>query len=204
MKRISLLIVACILALTLSACGGAGGEGGAGGTEESSKTSVKKEAVATSAQASDAVVTAADTADGTAADSVASTAPATSDEPEGEGRTAALAADDVEIDMTKMNATMVYTQVSDMMTSPDDYLGKTVRMSGQFAVYEGDMRNYYACVIADATACCAQGIEFVLDGEYRYPEDYPKLGTEVTVVGVFDSYYEGANRYIQLINAELG
>ena len=116
----------------------------------------------------------------------------------------ALALDDVEIDMTGMNSTMVYSQVYDMITSPDDYLGKTVKMNGTFAVYEGDARNYYACIIADATACCSQGIEFVLDGEHKYPSDYPSLGTEITVSGVFDTYYEGATRYVQLIHAQIG
>ena len=109
----------------------------------------------------------------------------------------------IEIDMTEMNSTMVYTQVSDMLTTPDDYLGKTVKMTGTFSIYEGDTRNYYACLIADATACCSQGIEFVLDGDFKYPDDYPALGTDITVTGVFDSYYEGENRYIQLIHAQM-
>ena len=129
---------------------------------------------------------------------------ATSAKPESETQTEALALDGVEIDMTEMNSTMVYSQVYDMLMSPDDYLGKTVKMNGAFAVYEGDARNYYACIIADATACCSQGIEFVLDGEHEYPADYPALNDEITVVGVFDSYYEGSNRYVQLIHAKLG
>ena len=116
----------------------------------------------------------------------------------------AIALDDVEIDMTEMNSTMVYSQVYDMLQSPDDYLGKTVKMSGAFAVYEGDARNYYACIIADATACCSQGIEFVMDGDLKYPEDYPALNAQITVSGVFDTYYEGATRYVQLIHATMG
>ena len=56
-------------------------------------------------------------------------------------------------------------------------------------------------MIPDATACCSQGIEFLLDGNYTYPNDYPQIGTEITVEGVFDTYYEGAYRYCQLINA---
>ena len=111
--------------------------------------------------------------------------------------------DNIEIDITEMNSTMVYSQVYDMMVSPDDYLGKTVKMTGTFNVSEGTDRYYFACVIQDATACCAQGIEFVLDGDYEYPADYPPVGTDITVVGVFDSYYEGQSRYVQLIHAKM-
>jgi hypothetical protein len=109
----------------------------------------------------------------------------------------------VEIDITKMNSTMVYSQVYDMLVSPDDYIGKTVKMTGAFTLYEGDTRNYYACLIQDATACCSQGLEFVLDGDFKYPQDYPAVGSDITVVGVFDSYYEGSNRYVQLIHAKM-
>ena len=113
----------------------------------------------------------------------------------------------VDIDLTLMNATMVYSQVYDMVTEPDGYIGKTVRMNGQFAVYDGEERVYCACVVADATACCQQGIEFILRGEPSYPEGYPELGSEVTVAGVFDTYIETVAgqdfTFIQLIDADL-
>ena len=76
-------------------------------------------------------------------------------------------------------------------------------MAGTFAVYEGDGRNYYACLIADATACCSQGIEFLWKGDHPYPADYPEPGTEITVTGTFDTYYEGEYTYCQLIDAEV-
>ena len=111
---------------------------------------------------------------------------------------------DAEIDLTSMNSTMVYSQVYDMLVSPDDYLGKTVKMNGAFSIYQTDERNYYACIIKDATACCSQGIEFVLDGKHDYPSDYPALGTDITVTGVFDTYFEGDQQYVQLIHAKMG
>ena len=110
----------------------------------------------------------------------------------------------IDVDLTKMSSTMVYSEVYNMMALPDDYLGQTVRMKGQFQMYEGDGRNYYVVMIADALACCQQGMEFVLDGDYRYPEDYPDPGTEVTVTGVFDTYMEGEYmRFCQLIDATM-
>lgn len=113
-------------------------------------------------------------------------------------------AGEIDVDLTKMSSTMVYSEVYNMMALPDDYLGQTVRMKGQFQMYEGDGRNYYVVMIADALACCQQGMEFVLDGDYSYPEDYPEPGTEVTVTGVFDTYMEGEYmRFCQLIDATM-
>lgn len=110
----------------------------------------------------------------------------------------------VDVDLTKMSATMIYSEVYNMLSVPDDYLGKTVRMSGMFQVYEGDGRNYYVVIIPDATACCQQGMEFVLAGNPVYPDDYPAAGTDVTVTGVFDTYWEGEYmRFCQLIDAQM-
>ena len=117
----------------------------------------------------------------------------------------------VDVDLTKLSSTMVYSEVYAMMTAPKDYIGKTVKMNGQFALYQATDANgqpvpdqiYFACVIADATACCQQGLEFVLAGDYNYPDDYPELGTDITVVGEFQTYMEGTQQYCHLINAEL-
>ncbi len=98
---------------------------------------------------------------------------------------------------------MVYSEVLHMMESPDDYLGKTVRMRGSFAYGQGDDRYYFACLIADATACCSRGIEFVLKDARVFPDEYPAVGKEITVTGVFDTYYEGDFRFCQLIDASM-
>ena len=108
-----------------------------------------------------------------------------------------------DVDLTVLNSTMVYAQVYDMMVSPEQYLGKTVKIKGNFTYEEGENRYYFACLISDATACCAQGIEFVLKEDLAFPAEYPALYTEITVAGVFDVYYEGTNRFCQLIDAEI-
>lgn len=46
-------------------------------------------------------------------------------------------------------------------------------------------------------------IEFVLGGDYSYPDDYPAIGTEITVVGKFNYYTEGFTTYCQLLNANM-
>ena len=110
----------------------------------------------------------------------------------------------VRVDLTKLNSTMVYSEVYNMVNEPQKYVGKTVRMKGTFQVYEGAERNYYACIISDATACCQSGIEFVLAGDHEYPNDYPAIGSTITVSGVFDTYKEGDTLYCQLSDAVLG
>ena len=121
-------------------------------------------------------------------------------------------ADGVDVDLTVLSSTMVYSEVYNMLYFyPENYYGKTVKMTGQFNVYQwvdesgvvADMPVAYACIISDAAACCAEGMEFVLEGDYTYPEDYPELGTEITVIGEFQSYEENEMTWYHLVNARL-
>ena len=117
----------------------------------------------------------------------------------------AAAGEDVDIDLTKLSKTMVYSEVYNMMVSPEDYVGKTVRMSGIYNDFVDGVTGiqYFYCVIQDATACCAQGIEFELTEDYRFPDDYPEENEEVCVTGTFDIYYEGQYQYVTLRGATL-
>lgn len=108
-----------------------------------------------------------------------------------------------DVDLTVLNSTMVYSEVYNMVNSPEDYIGKKVKMAGTFAYLEGKTRYYFACFIADATACCSQGIEFVLRDERKFPDEYPAAGDEITVSGIFDVYYEGDQQYCQLVDATM-
>ena len=111
---------------------------------------------------------------------------------------------DVDVDLSKMSGTVCYAQVNDMVNvNPAAYFGKTVRMSGTFAVSSNTDTPYFACLIADATACCQQGIEFQWAGEHSYPDDYPEKGAQITVTGIFGSYKEGDYTFYTLKNAEL-
>lgn len=111
----------------------------------------------------------------------------------------------VDLDLTTMSSTMVYSEVFNMVTTPENYIGKTVKMRGTYMYYYDEKPDhyYFFCLISDAMACCSQGIEFSLTMDYHYPEDYPKPDDEITVVGVFDSYEEEGNTYCILRNARL-
>jgi hypothetical protein len=111
----------------------------------------------------------------------------------------------IDVDLTKLSSTMVYSEVYNMMYNAPDYVGKVVKMRGLYSLYydEGTGKYYHACIIQDATACCAQGIEFELTEDYRFPEDYPEVNDEVCVTGTFDIYYEGQYQYVTLRGATL-
>lgn len=110
----------------------------------------------------------------------------------------------VDVDLTKLSSTMVYAVVNDMMMRPNEYLGKMVRMHGAMSTYHDEKtgNTYYACIIKDATACCAQGIEFATTDEYDV-SDYPPDGEELTVVGNYDLYEENGYQYCILHDAIL-
>ena len=117
----------------------------------------------------------------------------------------------VDVDLTVLSSTMVYSEVYNMLyNDPAHYLGKTVKARGEFSIYQlvtdGVLQPdpvSYACIISDAAACCAEGMEFVLEGDLTYPDDYPELGTEITVIGEFQSYEENGMTQYHLVNARL-
>ncbi|MCR5577353.1 MAG: hypothetical protein K6F56_10125 [Oscillospiraceae bacterium] len=116
--------------------------------------------------------------------------------------------DAADVDLTQLSSTMVYSEVYAMVYEPDLYIGKTVKMKGQFATQEYNGSRLYACIVKDATACCAQGLEFELAESRVFPDDYPEPGTEITVIGCFDTYREDAGngnyfQYLVLRNARL-
>jgi hypothetical protein len=106
----------------------------------------------------------------------------------------------VDIDLTLLSSTLVYAEVYNMMYYPEDYVGKIIKMKGSFNVYTDTEKgiDYLAVLVADATACCQQGLEFTWEG-HKYPEDYPKMGTEMTVTGEVELYEEDGFMYLRII-----
>lgn len=109
------------------------------------------------------------------------------------------------IDLTALSSTMVYAEVNNMMTNPDNYMGKTIKMCGSYYTSyfdETDMYYHYV-IIEDATACCAQGLEFIWNGDHVYPADYPDEQTQIEISGVFGSYDELGITYYYLAVDEI-
>ena len=146
--------------------------------------------------------------DNTAEDNSLAEQPQASDDTETETATTqqtekSKSADGIDVDLTTLSSTAVYAEVWNMMAEPESYIGKTVKMKGIFAVYEDETtgQKYFACIIADALGCCQQGLEFILKGEHKYPDDYPTVDSEITVTGTFETYTEDKFTYCRIKDA---
>lgn len=171
MKR-ALLIALCIAALALTGCG----------QKQAPDTAVSTSTTAAPAQTVQAVQTESPTA-----------APVLSEKAD----TPASESSATEIDLTSMSSTMVYSYVFNMISAPDDFIGQRFRIRGTYDEEYWDQTNmtYHYILIADAAACCAQGLEFVLtDGSAAYPQ----VGEEFEISGVFGTYIENGTLYIQI------
>ena len=190
MKRLFCLLLAVCMAVSLCACG-KGSEKGAGNDTPSSDVEVSAPPESIPAPNEQETPDEQQTAE----------------EPE----QTQPSADGVDVDLTVLSSTMVYSEVYNMLyNDPAHYLGKTVKARGTFSIYQlvtdGVLQPdpvSYACIISDAAACCAEGMEFVLKGDLTYPDDYPELGTEITVIGEFQSYEENGVTWYHLVNARL-
>ena len=106
----------------------------------------------------------------------------------------------VDVDLTTLSSTMVYSEVFNMMMEPMAYEGQTIKMDGNCAIYtdEETGNTYYTCVVQDATQCCSQGLEFLLDSEQYALEDYPADGDSIVIKGTFSTYEEDGGTYITI------
>ena len=102
----------------------------------------------------------------------------------------------VDVDLTLMGKDLIYATVYQMMSKPEEYEGKTIRIEGKYyaSYYPIKDKYYNYCLIADALACCSQGLEFELGGDAVYPDDYPADQSQVIVTGVFETYTEEAGQ----------
>lgn len=84
---------------------------------------------------------------------------------------------------------MIYAEVFNMVLMPDEYENKTLKIKGNFAVYISEQtgEKYFSIIIPDATQCCQQGIDFVVLNQKKYPQEFPKIGQEITLVGKYET-----------------
>ena len=103
----------------------------------------------------------------------------------------------IDLDMSKMSDVLVYSQVINIYESPDEYMGKRVKINGQYyaSYFDETALYYHYVVVGDESLCCQVGLEFVWNGKHTYPDDYPEDTTEIEVVGVFGSYEELGKTY---------
>ncbi len=104
------------------------------------------------------------------------------------------------IDLTNMNSTMVYSQVYNILSNPNEYKGKTIKASGTHRVYYDDATGttYHTVIITDALGCCSQGLEFELS-----TKNYPEEKKYITIEGTFETYIENGNVYCYLKSSKI-
>lgn len=188
MKKVKYLLICFMLSATLMSCGSESGK-----TADENTTAVDEIAAVNQDEEVDPGQNIQDpTPDGTLDSQILSNPEVNS-------------SGDVDIDLTSLSATFVYSEVFNMMVSPADYEGKKVKMEGTCNMYQDPDtgKKYYACIVQDATQCCSQGLEFVLDESEYTEDDYPEIGSDITLEGTFATYMENGNQYLTMLNAKL-
>ncbi len=123
----------------------------------------------------------------------------------GNDKEAEETAGSVDLDLTRLSTTMVFSEVSQMTMEPNAYEGKIVRMEGTMLSYHDVMTDCYqhACVVTDTTQCCMQGLEFVLGDGSAGPEEYPEDGESILLEGRFTVAEDQGVSYGILTDARL-
>jgi len=112
----------------------------------------------------------------------------------------------VDVDLTVLSNTVAFAEATNIAKKPDKYLGKIIRMRGDYysSYFDGTGLQYHYVVIEDASTCCRNGFEFIWNGVHIYPDDYPEEQTPIEVVGVYDSYDELGKKYYYLAVDAIG
>ncbi len=217
-KRITVLILVLGMILTVTGC--SGGDSQTMGSRLNTENAVDKVLnqktgdveSKSSAGATTETTTTTETQTTTETESASATEP-TSEPTYGQvvnGDSSVIAqykSEGVDVDLTLMGKDLIYATVYQMMSKPEEYEGKTIRIEGKYyaSYYPITDKYYNYCLIADALACCSQGLEFELGGDAVYPDDYPADQSQVIVTGVFETYTEEAGQtfyYCRLRDAE--
>lgn len=107
---------------------------------------------------------------------------------------------DPDINISAGDTNLIYSKATEISSNYQSYLGKTIRIKGNYKVEKSTSRNYYYCLVSDPTACCNAGFEFILKNDSAYPKND---GEQFIVQGKLHSYQEGTNTYLELIDASI-
>lgn len=113
--------------------------------------------------------------------------------------------DEKVVDLRNLNGNILFAEIYNMMLYPQDYEGKTIKVVGQYYGEPDPVTDnfYHFVFIADAAACCQQGLEFVAKTGFQTVEDTPPLDEIIEVSGVWNKYQDGENTYYRLNDAEV-
>jgi hypothetical protein len=102
-----------------------------------------------------------------------------------------------DIDLTVLSATLVEAEYNNILSNFDNYEGKTIKASGTYysLFFEQADRHLHYIIIVPGDECCQLGFEFIRDGEYAVPDDYPVQNAGIEIIGVLGRYEEHGSRY---------
>ncbi|MFI3114612.1 MAG: hypothetical protein R3Y12_00550 [Clostridia bacterium] len=85
-------------------------------------------------------------------------------------------------DLTEASATIVFSQVYDMLVNPDFYEDKTFKIEGECQFFDHPItgERLYFVVVMDALGCCPQGIEVMFNDGIQAPEKFCNVIIEGT------------------------
>ena len=95
----------------------------------------------------------------------------------------------VDYDLSDYNFTMISSFFFQMLIEPETYENKTFKINGKFQTFDNEedpsALPYFSVVMNDATMCCQEGIDFVWQGDHKWPADYPEQDQEITIIGKY-------------------
>lgn len=96
------------------------------------------------------------------------------------------------MDITGFSKSMAFAEVSNIYITPEDYIGKTLKMKGTFKYFQALDKStqpipgkyYFMIIIADTMGCCGVAMEFIPKEPYIFPDDFPNQEEVIKVSGV--------------------
>jgi len=107
---------------------------------------------------------------------------------------------DVDIDLTELSATLMEAEYQRIISNAEDNIGKTIKTYGTYRTLIIDEAGNYAhfIVIVAGDDCCWLGFEFIRDGDYVFPNDYPAQNSRILITGTLDSYFIYGSSYVYI------
>lgn len=91
-----------------------------------------------------------------------------------------------------------YREIAHYNTDPVGYRGMTLRVAGEFFIFEDHGKTFYYVGVRDEDGC-VENLELRFPGDGSLPEGFPAEGETVTVWGVMDYY--GTERDGKTVNS---
>lgn len=93
--------------------------------------------------------------------------------------------DAIDLDLSAMNYNMLSSISFDVLITPEKYVNKRIKVTGNFHSSFHDGHRYFSVLNWDATGCCLVGFDFIPLAALNFPEDFPKADEEIIVIGTF-------------------